>query len=126
MLEHALSMVDFSVGKGIYMLPSDLNLNIGKRKGYNNKNLVSSTGIKIGRNRDINKDHKKLHPPGPGKAWGVTYDAPKMMKSTNKPVKDCLATQHDNPKMIAEKHNDDKLVITFLIVGAGLIAYHFW
>ena len=27
-LEHALSKVDFSVGMGIYMLPSNLNLNI--------------------------------------------------------------------------------------------------
>ena len=34
-LEHALSKVDFSVGTGIYMLPSNLNLNIGKTKGYN-------------------------------------------------------------------------------------------
>ena len=36
-LEHALSKVDFSVGIGIYMFPSNLNLNIGKMKGYNNK-----------------------------------------------------------------------------------------
>ena len=33
LLEHALSKVDFSVGTGIYMLPSDLNLNIGMTKG---------------------------------------------------------------------------------------------
>ena len=32
-LQHALSSVNFSVGMGIYMLPSDLNLNIGKTKG---------------------------------------------------------------------------------------------
>ena len=36
-LEHELSKVDFSVGTGIYMLPSDLNLSIGKMKGYNSK-----------------------------------------------------------------------------------------
>ena len=59
-LEHALSKLDFSVGIGIYMLPSDLNLNIGKTKGYNNKILVSNTDMKIGSNRAINKDHKKL------------------------------------------------------------------
>ena len=59
-LEHALSKVDFSVGIGIYMLQSNLNLNIGKAKGYNNKILVSNTDMKIGSNRDINKDHKKL------------------------------------------------------------------
>ena len=45
-LEHALSNIDFSVGIGIYMLPSNLNLNIGKTKEYNNKILVSNTDMK--------------------------------------------------------------------------------
>ena len=59
-LEHALSKVDLSVSTDIYMLPSNLNLNIGKTKEYNNKILVSTTNMKIGSNRDINKDRKKL------------------------------------------------------------------
>ena len=59
-LEHALSKVAFSVGTGIYMLPSNLNLKIGKKKRHNNKILVGNTNMKIGSNRDINKDHKKL------------------------------------------------------------------
>ena len=59
-LEHVLSKVDFSVGIGIYMLPSNLNLNIGKTKGYNNKTLVGNRGMKIGSNRDLNKARKKL------------------------------------------------------------------
>ena len=59
-LEHALSKVDFSVGIGIYMLPSNLNLAIEEKEGYNNKILVSNTGMKIGSNKDINRDHKKF------------------------------------------------------------------
>ena len=59
-LEHALSKVDFAVGTGIYMLPSNLNLNIGKTKGHNNEILVSNTGMKIGSNGDVNRDRKKL------------------------------------------------------------------
>ena len=43
------------LGTGIYMLPSNLNLNIGKNKGYNNNILVSNTDMKIGSNRDVNK-----------------------------------------------------------------------
>ena len=105
-LEHALSKVDFSVGMGIYILPSNLNLNIGKTKGSNNKILVSNTDMKIGSNRDINKDHEKFPP-----------DVP---KKTVIPM-----AQHDL-KMLTEKHNDEKLTITFLIVGAGVISYHFW
>ena len=103
MLKHALSKADFSVGTGIYMLPSDLNLNIGKTKGYNNKILVSNTDMKIGSNRDINKDHKKLPP-----------DEPKAV----------IPTARHDLKMLTEKHNDEKLTITLLIVGGGLIAYH--
>ena len=110
-LEYALWKVDFSVGIGIYMLPSNLNLNIGRTKGYNNKILVSSTGMKIGSNRDINWDHKKLTAP----------DVPKKTVF--------LAAQHDAPHnltMLTEKHKDEKPAITLLIVGTGLIAYHFW
>ena len=59
-LGHALSKVDFSVGFGIYMLPSNLNLNNGKKEGYNNKILLSNTDMKIGSNRDINRNRKKL------------------------------------------------------------------
>ena len=109
MLEHALSKVDFSVGTGIYMLPSDLNLSMGKTKGYKNKILVSNTDMKIGSNRDINKDDKKLPP--------LDDDMPKIV---------IPAARHENSKMLTEKHNEEKLVITLLIVGTGLIAYHFW
>ena len=75
-LEHALSKVDFSVGIGIYMLPSNLNLSIGKTKGYNNKILVSNTDMKIGSNRDINKDRKKLPvtPPDVPKIVSLLFD----------------------------------------------------
>ena len=104
-LEHALSNVDFSVGIGIYMLPGNLNLSIGKKKGYDNKTLVSNKDMKIGSNIDINKDHKKQPP-----------DVPKIV---------IPAARHDL-KMLTEKQNDEKLAITLLIVGSGLIAYHFW
>ena len=58
-----LSKEYFSVGACIYMHPSDLNLSMGQTKGYNKKNLVRNTDMKIGLNRDINKNHKKLLPP---------------------------------------------------------------
>ena len=104
-MQHALSKVDFSVGMDIYMLPSNLNLNIGKTKGYNDKILVSNTDMKIGSNRDINKDHKKLPP-----------DVPKIV----------IPAVRRDLKMLTEKHNDEKLAITVLIVGARLLACHFW
>ena len=35
------------------------------------------------------------------------------------------ATKLHNLKMLTENHNDEKLTITLLVVGTGLIAYHF-
>ena len=114
-LEHALSKVYFSVGTGIYMLPSNLNLNIGRTKGYNKKILVNNTDMKIGSNKDINRDHKKLTPP----------DVPNTVipAARHDPVG---TTIPHNLKMLTEKHNDEKLAIIHLIVGTGLTAYHFW
>ena len=37
--------------------------------------------------------------------------------------------RHDPPhslRMLTEKRNGEKLTITLLIEGTGLIAYHFW
>ena len=121
-LEHALSKVDFSVGIGIYMLPSNLNLKIGSTKGYNNKILISSVGMKIGPNIEINKD--KL--PEPVKARDVKQDDASMKNTDKQPIKEHPMAQDNNSRMLAKKHGDDKLAITLLIVGTGLIAYHFW
>ena len=99
-LQYALPQVDLSVGTGIYMLPRNLNLGMGKMKRYKNKTLLSNIDTKIVSNKDINKDHKKLSLPDD--------DVPKIVI----PV-----VRHDNPKMFAEKHNDEKLVITLLTVG---------
>ena len=94
------------------MLPSNLNLSIGKTKAYNSNILVRNTGMKICSNRDINKDHKK--------------SAVFKPEVPNKIV--IPAVQHDPPhklKILTEKYNDEKLAITILIVGAGLLAYQF-
>ena len=42
------------------MLPSNLNLSITKKEGYDNKILVSNIGMKVGSNIDIKKDCENL------------------------------------------------------------------
>ena len=53
-LQYARSKVDYVIGEFICMLPSDMNLQIGKVKGYNNKILISTPSFKIGTNLKIN------------------------------------------------------------------------
>ena len=55
---YARSKVDYVIGEFICMLPSDMNLRIGRVQGYNNKILVSRTGLKFGTNLKINLDVK--------------------------------------------------------------------
>ena len=49
-LQFARSKVDYVIGEFIHMLPSDMNLRIGRVKNYNNKILISSPSFKIGTN----------------------------------------------------------------------------
>ena len=54
-LSHASSKVDQSMGKNIYMLPSDMNLNIKTGTvGYNNKILISDGKFSLGKNDKVN------------------------------------------------------------------------
>ena len=64
--------------------------------------------MKIGSNRGIKKERKKLALTPP--------DVPKIV----------ILTARNDLKILTEKHNDEKLAIAFSIVGVGLIAYHFW
>ena len=99
------------------MLPSNLNLKIGKTKGYNNEILVSNAGLTIGSNKNVNKDSKKLPV---SKA-----DVPKTVipATRHEPVG---APKSSKLKMLTKKHNDEKIFAVLLIVGSELIAYHFW
>ena len=57
-MQHARSKVNYVIGEFIHMLPSNINLWIGKVKNYNNKILISSPSFKIGTNLKINLNVK--------------------------------------------------------------------
>ena len=52
--------MDYAIGEFIYMLPSDMNLQIGKVRNYNNKILISSPSFKIGTNVKVNIDGEQV------------------------------------------------------------------
>ena len=68
-LSYVLSKVDYSVEENVYMLPSNMNLNIRSgTAGYNNKIFVSNCMLSFGRNKMVNTSvpektsHKKSIP----------------------------------------------------------------
>ena len=54
-LEHSISKANFSVGTDIYMLPSNIDLNVRKTAGYNNKILISNRNMKNRLNGNMSK-----------------------------------------------------------------------
>ena len=55
-LQYAQSKVDYAIGEFVYMLPSDMNLQIGNIRNYNNKIMVSKPGFNLGTNLKVNLD----------------------------------------------------------------------
>ena len=88
-LQYARSKVDYVIGKFIYMLPSDMNLRIGKVKNFNNKILISTPSFKIGTDLKINLNDEKDKPDVKSKGEEVVKTKPnnkfkqdvKMMKT---------------------------------------------
>jgi hypothetical protein len=55
-LQYARSKVDFVIGQGLYMLPSDMNLHIGKHNGYNNLIQIATDNMQLGYNVEVNEE----------------------------------------------------------------------
>ena len=53
-LKYARSKVDFVYGAGLYMSPSDMELQIGTIQDYNNEIVVATTGQELGLNNGVN------------------------------------------------------------------------
>ena len=53
-LQYARSKFDYAVAEYVYLLPSNMNLRIGKIRRYNNKILIASPSFKIGTYLKIN------------------------------------------------------------------------
>ena len=90
-LQYARSKVDYVIGEFIYMLPTDMNLRIGKVKDYNNKILISSPSFKIGTNLKINllSSDRRLN----GDVKSKEVDNRRLMVKTEPDVKPKVITK---------------------------------
>ena len=112
-LEHAMSKVDISVGGGIYMLPSNMNLSINKTQGFNNKILISESSYKLGLTIKVNTIAKQK-----------TAIKPKQKTATHK--QKTLKKLRSHEKISVQNHNDEKIALSLLMTGTALVIYYFW
>ena len=111
-LEHAMSKVDFSVGGGVYMLPSNMNLNINKTQGFNNNILISESSYKLGLNNKVNVIAKQK-----------TAIKPKQ-KTATAPKQKTPKKLRPHEKISVQNHNDEKIALSLLMTGTVLLVYY--
>ena len=103
----------FFVGGGIYMLPSNMNLNINKTQGFNNKILISESSYKLGFNNKVNAIAMQKT---------AIKTTPKQKTATLKKLR-----PHDREvKISVQNHNDEKIALSLLMTGTALVIYYFW
>ena len=134
-LEHAMSKVDFSVAGGIYMLPSNINLNINKTQGFNNEILISESSYKLGLNNRVNAMAKQKTAITPKQKTAIT---PKQKTAITPKQKTAITPKqktatleklrpHDREaKISVQNHNDEKIALSLLMTGTALTIYYFW
>ena len=117
------------------MLPSDMNLRIGKVKNYNNKILISSPSFKIGTNVKINLDGEKDKPDVKSKEVEMVKTKPDVKQKKEPDVKSIIDVKpninlkHD-VKMIRTKPDMNKVTYeeekVALILGTTAVFTVWW
>ena len=112
-LSYTSSKVDYSMGENIYMLPSDMNLNI--RSGtvrFNNKILVSDGKFNLGENEKVNS--LVLEPV-------ISMPSHKVAKIKSHKV---IAHAHELSQKPTITHKEEKItLVLFLTGGFTMLVY---
>ena len=98
-LQYARSKIDFVIGEKLYMIPSDMNLRIGRIKNYNNKILESKSYFKLGINEKINLDEEKGKPDVKPEGEVIVKTKPDVKQKkdlTSSPIKNTNLTSSSN------------------------------
>ena len=94
-LPYARSKVDYAIGEFVYMLPSDMNLQIGNVRNYNNKILISSPSFKIGTNVKVNIDGEQAKLKDKPDVKSKEVDNWRLMVKSEPDVKSKVKTKPD-------------------------------
>ena len=112
-LRYAKSKVDFVFYPGLYMAPSDMELNVGVRTNYNNEIVVAPNSSTPGHDIHLNA------PRTPEKV--VPHSVPSVPQREKQP------SSHDaSYARVRDEHEDQKTAIVALFTLAFIIFVEFW
>ena len=125
-LNYASSRVDYSVGQNIFMLPSDMNLNIGNVRGYNNEILVAGDGFVLGTNSRVNH-HRVVSANQVGKKVGDLSVVGRVMeKGDNVDVGGNDTDKNNNVGVVAGQITLEEEKIALVVGISVLFSFLFW
>ena len=139
-LKHANTPVNFVIFPQCYMTPSDMNLHVGKIENYNNKIVIASKSAKVGSISTVNAVTKSIakHPSLPSSIHEV-QSHPLAKHEERHPLAKHEEHARKLPKheeharklpkhevAAAEAHEDAKIAIVTLGVGAILLAWYWF
>lgn len=114
-LRYARSKVDFAVGNGLYMLPSDLQLQIGTITNYNNEIIIASDTQPLGKGEELNSEIRTMLQP---------YHNEQKQSVTSEDHaagEDHSVTSDDQAVSISDDHESQKTALVIGGVGVGLL-----
>jgi len=124
-LKYARSSLDYSVGEGLYMLPSDMLLKPLNQviDGYNDKIVVNTSGHALGKiapplSRVTTKPRSEMSRPGQGDTLSRVTTKPRSEMS--RPGQGETLSRFGMRPL--EAHNEEKMVLTLGLVGLALFA----
>jgi len=114
-LKYARSRLDYSVGNGLYMLPSDMLLKPLNQviEGYNDKIVISTSGLELGKYYEP----VKHIPATPAKHTPAKYTSVKHIPAKHVFVKQVV---HQVPLHTLDDHNDEVQALVLAIGGLAL------
>jgi len=102
-INNSHSKLDFAIGSGLYMMPSDLVMKIGSLDDYNNNILIASDNMDFG----INNINNKLLP---------------VLGIPDKTTPELNITKSNDIKYV--DYHENKYVLPFIVGGViGLVVY---
>ena len=110
-LKYARSKLDYVVGIKLYMIPSDLRLQIGTIVNYNNEILIASESQKLGLNENINSSPTQ-----------TLISPPVMHPILNKKIQPSTAPT-DPP---SDTYESQKTAMVVGLISLGLVVLHFF
>ena len=120
-LRYARSKLDFAVGYGLYLLPSDMNLLVGTVYAYNNLIQIASDDMSLGYNAEVNEGVELRQ----NEELAQTDDSSPQPEPQNVELVEDDKLSSQSVRDIPLSHDEKKLSLILSAAVIGLVVTYF-